>query len=364
MTISTYVRVGSSNRLADRELINVIKRSLVSKTFDEEVMYDLKSEEIDFRLASELFAPYQILDNKKYYSLGICVKEYNNIHPTVGGIILFGRNKDKYFPDAWLQLGCFKGVDKSIITDSKELRESLPLAAEQAIRFVYNHIASAIKINDIKHEELWSVPKIALREAIINAVVHADYSLSGAPIRVSIFDDRIEIENPGLLSLGLTIDDIISGVSKIRNRVIARVFHELKLIEKWCSGIQRIITACKDVGLRPPKFIEIGIRFRVTLFRHQEQPAVFNEIEKQILSILQNDEKLSTKEIAEKINLSTRTARIYLIKMIEKKKIYEITKGPNDPHKKYAKIPLVSYIIHISGSKPYYIRHKSYMIYG
>jgi len=76
----------------------------------------------------------------------------------------------------------------------------------------------------------------ALREAVVNAVVHADYSQSGSPIRVAVFDDRIEIENPGLLPFGLTIEEIQRGASKLRNRVIGRVFHELGLIEQWGSG--------------------------------------------------------------------------------------------------------------------------------
>lgn len=332
---SSYVRVGSSNRLADQELIRVIKRSLISKTFDEEIMYEANSEDVDFRVASELFKDHRNIQEKDFFSLGICIKEQNKIFPTIGGIILFGKYKEKYFPDAWIQLGYFKGTDKSIILDSKEIRENLPSAVERAINFVHNHITTAIMINDIKHERLWSIPKIALREAIINAVVHADYSLSGAPIRISVYDDRIEIENPGLLSLGLTITDIIEGVSKIRNRVIARVFHELKLIEKWGSGIQRIISSCKEAGLLDPKFEEIGSRFRVTLYRKQVRPAIIDKIEEQIISILSLNGFLSTKEIAIKLNLSTRTVRNYLIKMIEKHKVYEISRGMNDPKKKY-----------------------------
>lgn len=76
----------------------------------------------------------------------------------------------------------------------------------------------------------WTYPPEAIREAVINAVVHTDYSQRGAPIRLAIFDDRIEIENPGLLPFGLTIEEIRLGVSRLRNRVIGRVFHELGLI--------------------------------------------------------------------------------------------------------------------------------------
>ena len=83
----------------------------------------------------------------------------------------------------------------------------------------------------------------------MNAIVHADYAQQGAPIRIALFDDRIEIENPGLLPFGLTIEDIMQGVSKLRNRVIGRVFHELHLIEQWGSGIQRMTAACQEAGL-------------------------------------------------------------------------------------------------------------------
>ena len=106
---------------------------------------------------------------------------------------------------------------------------------------------------------------MALREAIVNAVVHADYSQRGAPIRLAVFDDRVEIENPGLLPPGMTVDDLRRGVSKLRNRVIGRVFHELGLIEQWGSGIQRMSSACRDAGLPEPMLEELGSRFRLTL---------------------------------------------------------------------------------------------------
>ena len=106
---------------------------------------------------------------------------------------------------------------------------------------------------------------VAVREAIMNAIVHADYAQKGAPIRVAPFDDRLEVENPGLLPFGPTIDDIQKGISMLRNRVIGRVFQELGLTEHWGSGIQRMTAACKDRGLDAPRFEEIGTHFRVTL---------------------------------------------------------------------------------------------------
>ena len=120
-------------------------------------------------------------------------------------------------------------------------------------------------IGPVKRTDLWTLPVVAVREAVMNAIVHADYAQQGAPIRVALFDDRLEIENPGLLPFGLTIEDIQKGISKLCNRVVGRVFQELGLMEHWGSGIQRMTAACQDQDLDAPNFEEIGTHFRVTL---------------------------------------------------------------------------------------------------
>jgi ATP-dependent DNA helicase RecG len=77
-----------------------------------------------------------------------------------------------------------------------------------AIKFIEKHALQAVNIAGLQHKKQWNIPYTAIREALINAIVHTDYSQQGAPIRLVIFDDRIEIENPGLLPFGLTIEDI------------------------------------------------------------------------------------------------------------------------------------------------------------
>ena len=138
-------------------------------------------------------------------------------------------------------------------------------AIEHAIGFVERNTSLGAEIGRDRRRDLPAVPPVALREAIVNAVAHADYAQRGAPIRVAVFDDRIEIENPGILLPGLTIDDLHLGVSRLRNRVIGRVLRELGLIEQWGSGVQRMTAACRDAGLAPPAFEEVATRFRVTV---------------------------------------------------------------------------------------------------
>jgi predicted HTH transcriptional regulator len=97
---------------------------------------------------------------------------------------------------------------------------------------------------------------------VINALVHADYSQRGAPTRIAFFDNRIEVENPGILLPGMTIEDMKQGISKIRNPVLARIFRELGLIEQWGSGVRRIIKEAEELGLPEPEIVEIGMRLR------------------------------------------------------------------------------------------------------
>ena len=198
----------------------------------------------------------------------------------------------------WIQAGRFAGSQRSRLIDSTESRSYLAQAVADAVGFMHKRLLRESIIEGLRREERWSVPWVAIREAATNAVVHADYSQQGAPIRAAIFDDRIEIENPGMLPFGLTIEDIQQGVSKKRNRVIDRAFQELRLIEQWGSGIQRMIEACLAAGLPVPKFEELGTHFRVTIFSKRVGPPLANETDGKILGLLVDRGPLSTAVIA------------------------------------------------------------------
>ncbi len=171
-----------------------------------------------------------------------------------GAMLLLGRDRAHHFPDAWIQAGRFQGNDKSRIVDRVEIRSFPTRGIEEAIAFVQKHALYGAEIGAVRRRERWNLPPLTVREAVINAVAHTDYAQRGAPICVSIFDDRLEVENPGLLPFGLTVEDLHRGISKLRNRVIGRVFHTLGLIEQWGSGVQRMSAACRDAGLAAPVF--------------------------------------------------------------------------------------------------------------
>lgn len=334
----TYVRLGSSNRKADSDLIEEMKRFSRGESFDENPMPHLSSEAIDFRVASESFSEVRKLKRSDLKTLRL-ITEYQGMSvPTIGGMLLFGRDRLTEFPDAWIQAGRFAGKDKSKLVDHIDLQMPLVEAIYAAVAFIEKHTRTGTDIGAVRRIDNFALPPAVTREALINSIVHCDYSQRGAPIRLSIFDDRIEIENPGLLPFGLTLNDLHQGISKLRNRVMGRVLNELGLVEQWGSGAQRMISGCRENGLPEPRWEEIANRLRVTLALSPINPVSIDTRDEQILNLLAQNDGLSTSEIAHSIGISARATRSRLVKLVARKLLVEIGTGPKDPQRKYHKI--------------------------
>jgi predicted HTH transcriptional regulator len=330
-----YVRVGSTNRRADRALVDELGRFARGEAFDEQPMPGLDSEALDFRAASESFAPVRKLARRDLETLRLVTTHQGRMVPTVGGMLLFGRDRERHFPDAWIQAGRFQGSDKSRIVDRAEIRSYPVRAVEEAIAFVQKHALHGAEIGAVRRKERWNLPPVVVREAVINAVVHTDYAQHGAPIRLSIFDDRLEVENPGLLPFGLTVEDLRHGISKLRNRVVGRIFHALGLIEQWGSGVQRMIAACRETGLGAPVFEEIATRFRVTVATERLGRPELEETDQAILDALAGGKGLLTSEIAKVIDLTPRATRTHLARLAGRGLVREVGTGPQDPKRRY-----------------------------
>lgn len=330
-----FVRVGSTNRVADQSLIEEFRRYVREESFDESPMPSLKPADIDFEAAVSAFANTRRIRLKDMRTLHLTTRYHGQDVPTVGGILLFGKNREAHFPDAWIQAGLFEGRNRDRLKDTTEIRSIPSQAVEEAVEFIRRNIQREITIGEVRRTEKWRYPREAIREAVINAVAHADYSQQGAPIRISIFSDRLEIENPGLLPFGLTVEDIQAGVSKLRNRVIGRVFKELDLIEQWGSGIHRMITACREAGIDDPQFEEIGTHFRVTLRQSAGGRPVMDKTAQSILALIGKNPGLSTNEIATRIKRSPRATRTQLHKLVDYGYIVEVGSSRHDPRRAY-----------------------------
>jgi ATP-dependent DNA helicase RecG len=331
-----YVRLGSTNRRAGPEMIEALRRLARNISFDEQPCTEINSEDIDFRAASEFFETVsRKLTPSIRKTLGLVVSQGGKDTPTLGAALLFGKSRHRLFPDAVIRCARFQGVNTNRFLDQMEIDEHLPKAVETTIAFIERHTLQAVEIGRVRRREIPEYPVQAIREAVINAIVHTDYAISGMNIKVAIFDNRIEITNPGSLPFGLTLEAALSGVSKLRNRVIGRVFRDLKLIEQWGTGINRMISACKAHGQQPPHFEEVGSAFRVTLFSQPVADRKFPDWHASLIAYFSENKEITTKEAAQIWNTSDRTARTRLRNLLEQGYLIEIGTGPNDPKKVY-----------------------------
>lgn len=159
------MRVGPTNRRADADLINEIGRSVHGEGFDEQPTTDLNSEAIDFRSASESFARRRKLVPRDLETLRLVTNHQGRKVPTVAGMLLFGRDRERHFPDAWIQAGRFGGSVRSRIVDQAAIHFHPVQAIEEAIAFVEKPTLKSAMIGRAHRAERWNLPSVAVREA-------------------------------------------------------------------------------------------------------------------------------------------------------------------------------------------------------
>lgn len=331
-----YIRLGSTNRPAGPELLAELQRLARNTFFDEQPCSETNSDDIDVRAASEFFAAVsRPLSPAKQRSLGLLVGQGTRAVPSIGAVLLFGKTRGRLFPSATIRCARFLGKDTAKFLDQTEIDEYLPKSVDSAVAFIERHTRQGIEIGRVRRRDVPEYPVAAVREAIINAIVHADYSIGGAGTKIAIFDDRIEITNPGLLPFGLTLEAALAGVSRLRNRVIGRTFRELGLIEQWGSGLGRITAACADAGQPAPRFEELGTNFRVTLFGERVAALAQPEWQSELLEYLAKKNRISTRVAGELWKIPDRTARRRLRRLVDDGLLVEVGSGPKDPYRAY-----------------------------
>ena len=230
----------------------------------------------------------------------------------------------KYFPFAKIQCALFKGTERDFFIDKKEYDGCLYEQIENAYQFVLRHINLGAEINGLVRKDTYELPVAAIREMIVNAVCHRNY-MDNSCIQVAVYDDRIEVTSPGMLYGGLTLEEAVSGRSKIRNRIIADIFSRMEIIEEWGTGIRRILHRAKEYGLPEPEFMEIGDTFRVNLFKKADKKPIktgkkADKIflrQRLILDYIEENGFITNKEAREILGLADSTTKRFLKYMVE-----------------------------------------------
>lgn len=203
-----------------------------------------------------------------------------NNYPTVCGILNFGKYPQIFSPNLDIvAVRCSTneyGIEDQNgirFLDNKRLDGTISEMLKLAISFVINNIKKATRINDSGiREDVLEYPIKAIREIILNSLIHRDYSIhtENEPIRLTIFDDRIEISNPGGLYGRLSLDELGKVHSDIRNPFIASILEILEVTENRYSGIPTIYAEMKKAGLMEPKFESVRGTFKVTLYNSKK----------------------------------------------------------------------------------------------
>jgi len=255
-----YIRVGSTKQVpTQQELLRLFqKRNMLQ--FDETPVIkasasSIDKEKVDSYLAELGLSPLNDKDDKalerELINLSILLDVDNTLYPSLGGILAFGKNPQKYFPSYNIQCGAYKG--ENFLSDTvreKDLKGTLDELIEDAVAFLKLTMPqNQILERGIKRKDEYLYPVEALREGIVNAVSHRDYTISGTAVRLFLFSNRLEIRSPGGLSNTLTLENIPYR-QFTRNQMIASFLAGSGYMERRGKGILRMIKLCEQNSIK------------------------------------------------------------------------------------------------------------------
>lgn len=239
---------------------------------------------------------------------------------------------------ATIKMAVFEGSKKSIFKDRKELTGSILQQLEDAYSYIdqFNHTRA--EFEGLDRIDKRDYPPEAVREALLSAIVHKDYSVSGSTL-ISIFDDRIEFVTIGGLVRGISYDDIMLGVSALRNQHLANVFYRLQLIEAYGTGILKINECYMDKAVKP--IIEVSNNaFKITLpnlnYQNKQTADIIADdyrIEI-VLDLFNQKEIIVRKDVDIALGVSQSTASILLRKMVEDGLLKKVGNGRKSGYKR------------------------------
>jgi len=255
-----------SPRQLRRLLVERGGSSFESHQVDEAAIDDLDADKINRYLESvpalAALSPQEALLKRG------CLAGREGMRPTVAGLLLFARDIERFVNNEVVVVR-YAGREMSDEFVREDIRDTLPEQVRRVESAVLANLRTGARLSDLQREDRLEYPVKAVREAIVNAVAHRDYSLHGDGIRVSIFSDRLEFYSPGRLPGHVTVDNIVDERFS-RNQVIVQVLSDMGFVERLGYGIDRMIKLMAEEGLPRPEFRETANGFVVTLYGHGE----------------------------------------------------------------------------------------------
>ena len=248
-----YVRQGTSSVQASWDMIRRMIRDSDRESYETQRSME---QELTFESAKRMFDKYHVdFSEIKYRALGLKdehTDEYTNL-----ALLLSDQCKHT------VKVAVFSDLDNSIFRDAKEFKGSVFEQMEQAFAYLQLCNKTLFRFSGLERIEHIDYPEDALREALLNAVVHRDYGFSGSII-INVNETKMEFISIGGLMPGLTQTDICNGISQPRNPKLAEIFHRLKLIESYGTGIQKILRLYSHCD-KQPEFVITDNTFKLIL---------------------------------------------------------------------------------------------------
>ena len=272
---SAYVRINGTSRPCGEFILKELELEGARMSYDTlwEIGDSYDEEAVEALMESMYQNAVHKLTTEKLEDFGILLRKEGELVPS-RAFTLLTKPRERYVK---IQCALFKGTEKVDFIDRKEFRGPVQEQIEQAHQFVLRHTNKGAIIEGLYRQDVYELPVSSIREIITNAVLHRSY-VDPANIQVSIYDDRVEIDSPGMLCAGLSVADALSGKSKCRNKALAEAFQYMNLIEGWGTGVPRLYKACAEMGLPEPKFSEFGDGIKVTIYKainanHEANPS-------------------------------------------------------------------------------------------
>lgn len=272
-----YIRVGTTKRIASKEELLRLFEASGSLHFDISPVEGTSIKDLNIDIIRDYFMKYNTFDlfdepeesvERILVNADILKEADGRKLCTVGGLLVFGKNPEKHLPQNGVSFAHFKGneitdelIDKKIITGR------IQDIAEQLMVVIKNNMLIPSVINGLKREDKEEYPAVVMREAIVNSLVHRNYSISGSKIRVFMFGDRIEFRSPGRLPNTVTIEKMKVGVSYARNPFLVKYMENMRYIDQLGRGIPMILKKMKEAGAKEPLLMEQGEEFVLTIYK-------------------------------------------------------------------------------------------------
>lgn len=360
---ATYLRIGDKSCEMKGENLRNLEYTKGTRHFEDELNMDASIDDLDRTLLSaykSLLGADGVSDEQVLKSRGFIKKRDNINYLTNAAVLLFAENIQQFYPNCRIRFIRYDGSSAGVGTDINIIRDKsieMPLLRiiDEAKQFVTTQLRefTALDQETGKFKIIPEYPEFAWLEGIVNAVAHREYAMTGSFIKISMYDDRLEIESPGRLPNIVTLENI-RETRYSRNPRITRVLTEFGWVRELNEGVKRIYSDMEKFFLDEPEYSEPEQSVRLILKNNivmrtmrqtnrtadsigQEAWESMDDLERTILTYMSNQKRVTRAELETLTGKASRTVAVRLNRLIEEK-IIRRNGNKNDPHQTYEMI--------------------------